>query len=371
MDADSIALPGVPGIYPNPLKAYREVLDRVLEGRQSSTHGDLNLRNVLLDEAGQGWLIDFARVDTRHNIFDFVKLETYVRLMVLGSAEKEAFSLGEYVEFEDALIEATLQKKERVPGNPYLWSGYQVIRTIAKSANKYMAEQTSFRHEYLPALFLYCLAVAKYYQEDRPQPTRLAFATACVLGAYTHGQDRQTAPAVRGEQIGPTARDVEQPSASIGQGQPGPAVPNLLPAPEVRPEELSTFFAHGHALLIGVGADLPMTVQDATALRDLLVDPDRAQLSAGTGGAVERNCSQPAAILDAFDRLAEHVNRSTDATAFIYFSGHGGLVDITRVYVQSTSWYRLAMIRVGKHARPSPVWSLPTRSKRSKRASSS
>ena len=240
VDADSIALPGVPGIYPNPLKAYREVLDRVLEGRQSSMHGDLNLRNVLLDEAGQGWLIDFARVDTRHNIFDFVKLETYVRLMVLGSAE-EAFSLGEYVEFEDALIEATLQKKERVPGNPYLWSGYQVIRTIREVANKYMAEQTSFRHEYLPALFLYCLAVAKYYQEDRPQPTRLAFATACVLGAYIHGQDRQTAPAVRGEQIGPTARDVEQPSASIGQGQPGPAVPNLLPAPEVRPEELASF----------------------------------------------------------------------------------------------------------------------------------
>ena len=31
----------------------------------------------------------------------------------------------------------------------------------------------------------------------------------------------------------------------------------------------------GHALIIGVGADLPITVQDAKALNDVLVDPSR------------------------------------------------------------------------------------------------
>ena len=70
-----------------------------------------------------------------------------------------------------------------------------------------------------------------------------------------------------------------------------------------------------------------MTVQDATALRDLLVDPDRAELSAGTGGAVSETAASRQAILDAFDRLAKRVNRSTDATVFIYFSGHGGRVE--------------------------------------------
>jgi hypothetical protein len=35
-------------------------------------------------------------------------------------------------------------------------------------------------------------------------------------------------------------------------------------------------FVDGYALLIGVGADLPVTVQDASALRDVLVDPSRA-----------------------------------------------------------------------------------------------
>jgi hypothetical protein len=32
-------------------------------------------------------------------------------------------------------------------------------------------------------------------------------------------------------------------------------------------------FTNGYALLIGVGADLPITVKDATALRDVLINP--------------------------------------------------------------------------------------------------
>ncbi|MEH2297154.1 hypothetical protein [Nostoc sp.] len=35
-------------------------------------------------------------------------------------------------------------------------------------------------------------------------------------------------------------------------------------------------FTNGYALLIGVGADLPVTVKDATAIRDILIDPSRA-----------------------------------------------------------------------------------------------
>jgi hypothetical protein len=35
-------------------------------------------------------------------------------------------------------------------------------------------------------------------------------------------------------------------------------------------------FTNGYALLIGIGADLPVTVKDATAIRDILIDGDRA-----------------------------------------------------------------------------------------------
>jgi hypothetical protein len=36
------------------------------------------------------------------------------------------------------------------------------------------------------------------------------------------------------------------------------------------------FFTNGYGLLVGVGADLPVTVKDAIALRDVLIDPCRA-----------------------------------------------------------------------------------------------
>ncbi|MFS0514491.1 hypothetical protein ACEYW6_07150 [Nostoc sp. UIC 10607] len=35
-------------------------------------------------------------------------------------------------------------------------------------------------------------------------------------------------------------------------------------------------FTNGYALLIGVGADLPVTVKDATAIQDILIDSDHA-----------------------------------------------------------------------------------------------
>lgn len=182
IDNDSIKLPGVPRAYPNPLWVYPRILNRLLEGRASYVHGDLHLRNVLVDEWGKGWLIDFARVEKRHNLFDFIKLETYIRLMALAD-DSLTFSLGDYVQFEQALDEAALGRSVTPPKDSYLRTAYEVILTIRRIARNYM-DGDNFLSEYLPALFLYCLAVMKYYQEDKPQPTRLAFATACVLGRY-------------------------------------------------------------------------------------------------------------------------------------------------------------------------------------------
>jgi len=85
-------------------------------------------------------------------------------------------------------------------------------------------------------------------------------------------------------------------------------------------------FLNGHALLIGVGADLAVTVKDATALRDVLVDPTRAaypgeQVELLTEGKATRK-----EILEAFDRLIVRVNQNPDATVIVYFSGHGGRI---------------------------------------------
>ncbi|MCL4299199.1 MAG: hypothetical protein KJ077_25925 [Anaerolineae bacterium] len=178
---ERIKLPGVAGTYPNPLKVYPDVLGRMLEGRQSSVHGDLNLRNILVDESGVGRLIDFAKVEERHNLFDFIRLETYLRLMELAHGDL-TFSLDAYVRFEIALNDATLGQEVTLPDDPSLKFAYQVILAIRRIAQKYMGPDPDFRNEYFPALFLYCLAVTKYYENDGIRAAQLVFATACVQG---------------------------------------------------------------------------------------------------------------------------------------------------------------------------------------------
>jgi len=184
LDGDVIHLPGVTGAYSNPLKIYPRLLGSVLEGRQSYVHGDLHLRNILVDEGGKGWLIDFAKVGKQHNLYDFIKLETYIRMIGLAR-DDITFTLDEYVSFEKALADATLGKSATHPQNPYLRFSYEVILAIRyRIARNYIAQETHLLTEYFPSLFLYCLAMMKYYPSNGAAPTQLLFITACVLAQY-------------------------------------------------------------------------------------------------------------------------------------------------------------------------------------------
>jgi hypothetical protein len=90
-------------------------------------------------------------------------------------------------------------------------------------------------------------------------------------------------------------------------------------------------FANGYALLIGVtenqvaGWALPDVARDITALAEVLQHPERcaypaAQVQVVTGPAATR-----AGITDGLDWLAECLaaDGSGNATAVIYYSGHG------------------------------------------------
>ena len=179
-DGNRIQIPGVDGNYLDPLEAYPRLLDKTLKGRRSWVHGDLHLRNVLVDESGKGWLIDFAKVTERHNLFDFIKLETYIRLMALAQVSG-AFSLNEYAQFERTLNAATTGQPSTPPANPQLAKAWQVIRAIRRIARKYMGAEPDFSGEYFPALLLYGLAMLKYYPTNGPAPTQLIFLTTCAL----------------------------------------------------------------------------------------------------------------------------------------------------------------------------------------------
>lgn len=92
------------------------------------------------------------------------------------------------------------------------------------------------------------------------------------------------------------------------------------PFAEVHTAEIMEKF---FALLIGVGGDLPVTVQDAMALSQLLANPT-------LGGFLPENVvtlfddeASAKNIINALDTLIQKSNTIAGATAVVYYSGHG------------------------------------------------
>jgi hypothetical protein len=82
----------------------------------------------------------------------------------------------------------------------------------------------------------------------------------------------------------------------------------------------------GYAVLIGVGADLAVTVQDATSLADLLRDPARCAFPPGQVHLLTESEATRANVLSVLDTLAQSVG--PNSTAIVYFSGHGYRVEL-------------------------------------------
>lgn len=85
----------------------------------------------------------------------------------------------------------------------------------------------------------------------------------------------------------------------------------------------SSSFIHGHALLIGVGDNLPVTVDDAQKFGKVLENSTRAAYPPGQVETLLERKATRANILAAFDRLIQRVSHDPDATVMVYFSGHG------------------------------------------------
>ena len=82
-----------------------------------------------------------------------------------------------------------------------------------------------------------------------------------------------------------------------------------------------TQFTHGHALVIGIGADLPNTVDDAVGLADILKDPERCAYPPGQVRMLTGPEATRAAVLDGLAALKARSN--DEATVIVFFSGHG------------------------------------------------
>lgn len=99
-------------------------------------------------------------------------------------------------------------------------------------------------------------------------------------------------------------------------------------------------FTHGYALLVGVGESaypawsLPVTVKDIQAIRSILIDPN---LCAYPGDdrhirQIHDKTATKAAIVDGLAWLKAQAGADPDATAMVFYSGHGWLDESTGQY---------------------------------------
>ena len=86
-------------------------------------------------------------------------------------------------------------------------------------------------------------------------------------------------------------------------------------------------FSQGFAIVIGVGADLPNTVDDATGLAGILKDSARCAYPPEQVHLLTRVAATRAHLLSTLDRLAQSAN--DQSTVLVYFSGHGYRVTST------------------------------------------
>ena len=90
-------------------------------------------------------------------------------------------------------------------------------------------------------------------------------------------------------------------------------------------------FSNGYALLIGVGGDLPVTVKDVNDLHQVLTNPGRAGYPPAQVRLVIDGGQYPPnrqGILNGLNWLIGEVKNKPQATAVVYYSGHGRAIKV-------------------------------------------
>jgi hypothetical protein len=84
---------------------------------------------------------------------------------------------------------------------------------------------------------------------------------------------------------------------------------------------MSDLFEQGHACVIGVGGDLPSTVDDAKGFAKILKDPERCAYPVDQVKVLTGENATRANIINALETLASTTD--AESTVLVYFSGHG------------------------------------------------
>jgi hypothetical protein len=166
-DDPELACPELGAALPNPYHFYKhgypERRSRLLHWYTGITHGDLNLKNVLIDERENIYIIDFSETRIRNIVSDFARLEPIVKFEFprLESGQ----DLGHLLEFEEGLTRVR-RLDEPVPflyhgSDPLVEKAYRTITRLRLYADKLTLFETDLI-PYLAVLLEWTLPVVSY-----------------------------------------------------------------------------------------------------------------------------------------------------------------------------------------------------------------
>ncbi len=161
----------------NPIYNLSACLDRVVETKMSTIHGDINLQNVLVDpQTGFSWLIDFGETRPGPTLLDLQRLEVQVITKLLpdaaAQAELEAASLV------DLMASLHADPLPTFCLHPGLWEPFAVLLTVRRLARHYLMDDLHW-DEYYYGLTIALVGALKF---DELTPFARALA---LVGAAT------------------------------------------------------------------------------------------------------------------------------------------------------------------------------------------
>ena len=175
-DASSGAMPN--GItLRNPLRHLDSLLDRVVEARMSTVHGDMNLRNVLIDEqTGFAWLIDFADTKLGPTVFDLQRLEVQIFTKLL--AERLDFANDGVAAVANIFFSLHADPPSITSPDVAYQDLYTLLVGIRRLARQYLMDDLDWDEYYLGLTVAFVGALKFDELDDRALSTALTAAAA-------------------------------------------------------------------------------------------------------------------------------------------------------------------------------------------------
>lgn len=157
------------------------------------THGDLSESNVLIDETGQTWLIDFERTGHGHILRDVAELDTTVRIHLLDESDA---TLEERLKMEDELCRAAQFSDLLGLANNFETENRALAKAFATAIHlRSLAYRFVERNpnasirEYNVALFYYSLNLIRYYALPRLQREHALLSSSLLIDRLVRRED--------------------------------------------------------------------------------------------------------------------------------------------------------------------------------------